>query len=87
MAKKIYRSARGQMVDMDAVQHTNAEVIAIGNMKVNARGDELGPGGKVVRTRNAVMKEHYKKLNTMVPTAPIADEIPPEADEVDGGVK
>ena len=87
MAKKVYRTARGQMIDMDAVQHTNAEVIAIGNMKVNARGDELGPGGKVVKTRNEVMKEHYKKLHTMVPTASVAPDVPPEADDVDGGVK
>ena len=46
----------GKQIDIDAIQHTNAEVIAVGNMNVNARGDQLGPGGKVVKTRNEVMK-------------------------------
>ena len=33
---------------------------AIGNMKVNARGDELGPGGKIVRTREQILQDYYK---------------------------
>jgi len=57
--KKIYRSAQGKTIDMDALRLKNEEVIAVGNMKVNARGDELGPGGVVVRTRNQVMDEYY----------------------------
>lgn len=60
MAKK-YRTARGQFVDMDAIRLANEEVIAVGNMKVNARGDQLGKGGKIVKSRNQVMKSHYKK--------------------------
>jgi phage terminase large subunit GpA-like protein len=28
-------------------------------MKVNARGDELGPGGMIVKTRNEAMDEYY----------------------------
>jgi hypothetical protein len=57
--KKIYRSAQGKPIDMDALRLKNEEVIAVGNMKVNARGDELGPGGVVVRTRNQAMDEYY----------------------------
>jgi hypothetical protein len=34
-------------------------------MRVNARGDQLGPGGKIVKTRNQIMKEYYQ-LNTPV---------------------
>lgn len=56
---KIYRSAMGRPIDMDQLRLSNEEVIAVGNMKVNARGDELGFGGEVVRTRNEVMNEHY----------------------------
>lgn len=72
--KKVYRSALGKVIDMDNIRLSNEETIAIGNMKVNARGDELGPGGKIVRTRNQIMDEYYK-LNTPVPvdTAPIPD--------------
>lgn len=66
MAKKVYRTAQGKVIDFDAILLQNEETIAIGNQKVNARGDELGPGGKIVKTRAQVMEEYYK-LNT--PTA------------------
>jgi hypothetical protein len=56
---KVYRSAQGKKVDVDALRLRNEETIAVGNMKVNARGDELGPGGTVVKTRNQVMDEYY----------------------------
>jgi hypothetical protein len=55
----------GKVVDIDNILLKNEEVIAIGNMKVNARGDELGPGGKIVRTRDQIMKAYYA-LNTPV---------------------
>ena len=63
---KIYRTAMGKTVDIDNLRLSNENVIAVGNMKVNARGDELGPGGKVIKTRDQIMKEYYA-LNT--PTA------------------
>ena len=56
---KIYRSAQGKPVDIDMLRLRNEEEIAVGNMKVNARGDELGPGGVIVKTRNEVMDEYY----------------------------
>jgi|Laugresp1bdmlbsn_1035097.scaffolds.fasta_scaffold02004_8 hypothetical protein len=61
--KKVYRSALGKPIDMDNIRLRNEDIIAVGNMKVNARGDELGPGGKVVKTRNQVMNDYYR-LNT-----------------------
>jgi hypothetical protein len=57
--KKIYRSSQGKPVDIELIRLRNEETIAVGNMKVNARGDELGPGGVVVKTRNEVMDEYY----------------------------
>jgi hypothetical protein len=62
---KIHRTARGDAVDMDMVRLANESTIAIGNMKTNARGDELGPGGKVIKTRSQIMQE-YHRLNTSV---------------------
>ena len=56
---KIYRSAQGKTVDVDQLRLRNEETIAVGNMKVNARGDELGPGGVVVKTRNESMDDYY----------------------------
>jgi len=66
MAKKIHRTARGQTIDMESLRLQNENTIAVGNMKVNARGDELGFGGKVVKTRKEVIDETYK-VHTMIP--------------------
>jgi hypothetical protein len=59
MAKNVFRTAQGKPIDMDALRTTNEKTIAVGNMKTNARGDELGPGGVVLRTRNEVVGEYY----------------------------
>jgi hypothetical protein len=74
--KKVYKSALGRAIDMDTLRLANEETIAVGNMRVNARGDELGPGGEVVRTRNEVMAEYYKLNTPMVGTTekPTVDE-------------
>ncbi len=71
--KKVYTTANGKQVNLDALISDNEQTIAVGNMKVNARGDKLGPGGKVEQTKEQVMKEYYK-LNT-----PVAVETPPQA--------
>lgn len=55
-----HRTARGVSVDMDRLRLQNETAIAIGNMKVNARGDQLGPGGKIVKTRAQVLAEKNK---------------------------
>jgi len=60
------RTALGKSIDMDNLRLMNEDTIAVGNMRVNARGDELGPGGAVVKTRNQVMDEYYR-LNTPTP--------------------
>ena len=61
-----YKSAMGKAVDIDSLRVANENVIAVGNMRTNARGDELGAGGKILKTRSQLMQE-YHKLNT--PTA------------------
>ena len=50
---------RGKVVDMDLLRKKNELTPAIGNVKVNARGDELGPGGKIIRKREEIVREHY----------------------------
>lgn len=67
MSKRVYTTANGKRINIDAIVAQNEESIAIGNMRVNARGDELGPGGRIERTREKVMADYYK-LNTPVAT-------------------
>jgi hypothetical protein len=69
--KRIYKTALGKAVDIDQLRLSNEDVIAVGNMKVNARGDELGPGGEVMRSRNEVMNEYYKLNTPTVESTPV----------------
>lgn len=62
---KIYRTAQGKNVDIDNLRLNNEDSIAVGNMKVNARGDELGPGGQVAVGRNQSMDKFYKMHTPM----------------------
>jgi len=57
--RKQYKSMQGKVVDMDLLRQRNELTPAVGNARVNARGDELGPGGKIVKKREDVMKQYY----------------------------
>jgi hypothetical protein len=54
------RTMQGKMIDMDKLISQNELMPAIGNMKVNARGDELGPGGKIIRKREDIVAAYYE---------------------------
>ena len=56
---RIYKTAKGKTVDMDKVKLSNETAISVGNMRVNARGDLIGPGGEIAQGRNAVMDRAY----------------------------
>jgi hypothetical protein len=61
--KKTYRTANGTIVDMDLLRQKNELTPAVGNVRVNARGDELGPGGKIVRSREDILKDFYAQAD------------------------
>jgi hypothetical protein len=50
---------RGKTIDMEQLNLKHETIPAVGNMKVNARGDELGPGGKVVKTKEQILADYY----------------------------
>jgi hypothetical protein len=56
---RVYKTARGQSVDMDKVRLGQETTNAVGNMRVNARGDIIGAGGKVATGRNQIMDQVY----------------------------
>lgn len=58
---RTYTSMRGKSVDMERLSLQNELTPAVSNLKVNARGDELGPGGQIVRTREEILKDYYAK--------------------------
>ena len=45
---------------MDPLRKRNELEIAVGNAQVNARGDELGAGGKIVKKREDVPADYYR---------------------------
>jgi hypothetical protein len=55
----VYKSMRGKEVDMEKINLRHETVPAVGNLKVNARGDQLGPGGQVIKTREELLAEYY----------------------------
>lgn len=59
VGRKQYRSMRGIPVDMELLRKKNELTPAVGNARVNARGDELGPGGKIIKKREDIIKDHY----------------------------
>ena len=58
--RKMYRTMQGRMVDIEKLRGANESTKAVGNMNVNARGDVLGPGGKIVKKKEKVMREYYE---------------------------
>lgn len=58
---KLYTSMRGKTVDMEQLNLRHETIPAVGNMKVNARGDELGAGGKVIKTKEQILADYYSK--------------------------
>lgn len=74
--RKQYKTMQGKAVDMDLLRQRNELTQAVGNARVNARGDELGPGGKIIKKREDVLQSFYED-NPM----PVPDDAPVKAKE------
>jgi len=61
MTNEVYRSANGKTVDMGALRLQNERVRAVGNMRVNARGDEINDNNEVIRKRNEQVGKQYQQ--------------------------
>ena len=57
--RKTYRTMQGKSIDMDLLRQRNELTPAVGNARVNARGDELGAGGKIIRKREDILRDYY----------------------------
>jgi|SRR5882672_3278680 len=63
------RTHTGKSIDMGALKERNSKTVTVGNMKTNARGDLLGPGGKIVKTKEQLASEKYDKKRTKTVTS------------------
>jgi hypothetical protein len=63
MTKSVYRSAQGKMIDMGALRLQNERVRAVGNMKVNARGDVVDDRGSIVSSKPNQVNRQYNRTH------------------------
>lgn len=63
--RRLYKTANGKQIDLDMLISRNELTPAVGNARVNARGDELGPGGQILRKREEVLKDYYESQQGM----------------------
>ena len=59
MTSKVYKTAQGKTVDMGRLALQNENVRAVGNMKVNARGDMVDDMNRVVSTKTEQVQKQY----------------------------
>ena len=75
-------SYKGTTIDMEALARENEKVPAMGNMRVNARGDEI-KGGQVTKTADQIARENHRVQSVVVNSGlkgkqPIAPDVQPE---------
>ena len=56
----IRKSNRGQSIDMEALIAANSSSPAVGNLRVNAAGDTIGPGGDIIQTNAERARAYYQ---------------------------
>ena len=78
--RKVHRSANGKAVDMDMLRQRNELTPAVGNARVNARGDELGAGGKIVRKKEELLKDYYQSNPGVIEEQSVAKNQPTAAE-------
>lgn len=84
-------SMRGEPIDMSRYLAQNEGLVAVGNAQMNARGDIIGPGGKIIKPREQIAAEYHKanpKAVRQVALRDLTDEVlaaapaPSEKEEV-----
>lgn len=75
----VYRTALGKQVDMSALAAKNEKTRAVGNMKVNARGDTIDGQGRIIEPVTSKVSKQYEKTvgnKSAMPTKPAAPKKP-----------
>jgi len=62
------RTVKGKEIDMSALIAKNQHVPAVGNAGMNARGDLIDRGGKVVKKREELSMEYHQNVARAVKT-------------------
>ena len=79
--RSTHRSMQGKEVDMHKLVMQNEMTVAVGNVKVNARGDELGPGGQIIKKREDVLREANQSTPDQLNARKNVADMDPEGNE------
>jgi hypothetical protein len=71
MTRKVYKTAQGKAIDLGSLLLQNEGVRAVGNMNVNARGDLLDSGNKVIDRKNRQIQRQHNRQTVSAPTATV----------------
>lgn len=71
MTNRVYTSAMGRKVDMGALVLQNETTRAVGNMKVNARGDKIDVNGQSVVSRSQQVNRNLQKQRHAAQSEPV----------------
>jgi hypothetical protein len=71
MTRKVYKSAMGKAVDLGSLILQNEGVRAVGNMNVNARGDLLDSGNRVIDQKNRQVQRQYQRTTNVSDSTPV----------------
>lgn len=74
MAK--YKTALGRTIDLDRLIAKNERTRAVGNMKVNARGDSIDGFGKIVEPITNKVNKNYSKTVGSKSSRPVKQSAP-----------
>ena len=67
---KQVKTAKGKVLNMQAMYDANQTTQAVGNANINARGDVLGPGNKIATPKEQVISKYYEQPRGMVDDTP-----------------
>lgn len=65
-------SMRGESIDMGRLMAQHENTVALGNAGMNARGDLVGPGGKVLKKRETIAMEYHNANPRAVRSVPVS---------------
>jgi flagellar basal body rod protein FlgG len=71
MTRKVYKTAQGKTIDLGSLLLQNEGVRAVGNMNVNARGDLLDSGNKVIDRKNRQIQRQHNRQTVSAPAATV----------------
>lgn len=71
------RTSKGKVLDLGQIWAQNQKTVAVtlGGKLMNARGDILGPGGKIIKTAEEIAKEYNRAPEHEVRNVSLSDRL------------